>query len=430
MSPVMEYLASSQEGHDQESNNERLDMIQNMDPTAGTSLLSLPMEAFLKAAISLKDQVVQMTWTGQHGMVSGMGTSMDPTVYTGLLGTAFTCFRSYQATGSQQDLLLTAEIVDTCAVVARASTRHVTFLCGRGGVYALGAVVANYRGDHQRRDLFLSLFLEVAQERALPIGPEEGGFGMSYDLLYGRAGFLWAALFLNNHLGEETVPSNLLMPVVDAVLAGGRAGAADNTACPLMYRWHGTRYWGAANGLAGILQVLLHFPLSNEDAEDVKGTLRYMMSKRFPHSGNYPSSEGNPRDKLVQWSHGATGMALTLCKASKVFGGDREFRDAAIEAGEVVWKNGLVKKVGLADGVAGNAYAFLSLYRLTGESIYEERAKAFASFLYHNAMNLVTDGHASGAGHASSLFQGLAGTACLWFDLLAPEKSRFPGYEL
>lgn len=48
---------------------------------------------------------------------------MDPAVYTGLLGTAFTCLRSYEATGSQQDLLLSAEIVDTCAVVARASTR-------------------------------------------------------------------------------------------------------------------------------------------------------------------------------------------------------------------------------------------------------------------------------------------------------------------
>lgn len=160
--------------------------------------------------------------------------------------------------------------------------------------------------------------VQLAQERALPVGPEEGGFGMSYDLLYGRAGFLWAALFINKHLGQETLPSNLLMPVVDAVLAGGRAGASDNSACPLMYRWHGTRYWGAANGLAGILQVLLHFPLSKEDADDVKGTLRYMMSNRFPHSGNYPASEGNPRDKLVQWSHGATGVALTLCKASKV----------------------------------------------------------------------------------------------------------------
>ncbi|KAG2716688.1 hypothetical protein I3843_03G141100 [Carya illinoinensis] len=422
MSPVME-LASSQEGHE-ESNNERLDMINHMDPMAAS--LSLLSETLLTAAVSLKDQVVQMTWRGQQGM--GMG--MDPTVYTGLLGTAVTCLRSYETTGSQQDLLLSTEIVDACAVVARDSSRHVTFLCGRGGVYALGAVVANYRGDHQRRDLFSSLFLEVAQERALPVGPEEGGFGMSYDLLYGRAGFLWAALFLNKHLGEETVPRELLMPVVDAVLAGGRAGASDNTACPLMYRWHGTRYWGAANGLAGILQVLLHFPLPREDVEDVKGTLRYMMSNRFPHSGNYPSSEGNPRDKLVQWSHGATGMAITLCKASGVFPDDREFRDAAIEAGEVVWKNGLVKKVGLADGVAGNAYAFLSLYRLTGESIYKERAKAFASSLYHNARKLMTVGNSRGADHGYSLFQGLAGTACLWFDLLAPENSRFPGYEM
>ena len=39
---------------------------------------------------------------------------------------------------------------------------------------------------------------------------------------------------------------------------------------------------------------------------------------------------------------------------------DREFRNAAIEAGEVVWKSGLVKKVGLADGAAGNAYAVRS----------------------------------------------------------------------
>ncbi|KAG6768472.1 hypothetical protein NC652_019414 [Populus alba x Populus x berolinensis] len=417
--------ATSQENHE-ESSNERLDLIHHLDPTATDMLI--PNEILLKAAISLKDRVVEATWKRD----SNMGAGIDPTVYTGLLGTAFTCLRSYEVTGNEQDLLLCSNIVDTCSVSAHASSRQMTltFLCGRGGLYALGAVAANYKGDHQGRDFFLKLFLEVAQERALPVGPEEGGFGMSYELMYGRAGFLWAALFINKHLGEGTLPSDLLLPVVDAVLAGGRAGASDNAACPLMYRWHGTRYWGAANGLAGILQVLLNFPLSKEDVEDVKATLRYMVSNRFRHSGNYPSSEGNPRDKLVQWSHGATGMAITLCKASEMFPNDREFRDAAIEAGEVVWKSGLVKKVGLADGAAGNAYAFLSLYRLTGESIYEERAKAFASFLYHNASGLVTIGHARGADHAYSLFQGLAGTACLWFDLLKPESSRFPGYEL
>ncbi|KAM1504277.1 hypothetical protein ACFX14_000401 [Malus domestica] len=409
----------------EDANKERLDLV---DPAAKN--LSLPSGTFLRAAVALKDQVVQDTWEGGHGSGTPTGMVFDPTVYTGLLGTAFTCLRSYEATGNRQDLLLCADIVDKCGAVAPASSRHVTFLCGRGGVYALGAVVACLMGDHERCGLYFNLFLEVAQEKALSVGPEEGGFGMSYDLLYGRAGFLWAALFINKYLGQDKLPSDLLNPVVDAVLAGGRAGASHDLSCPLMYRWHGTRYLGAANGVAGILQVLLHFPLCNEDAEDVKATLRYMMANRFPHSGNYPSSEGNPRDKFVQWSHGAAGMAITLCKASQVYPGDREFRDAAIEAGEVVWKNGLLKKVGLADGVAGNAYAFLSLYRLTGESIYEERAKAFASFLYHNAGEFSIAGRTHGVEYVYSLFQGLAGTACLWFDLHVPENSRFPGYEL
>lgn len=421
MSSMVEFASSSQDNReDQAGNGVRLDLLQ-MLPT-----LSLPRDTFFRAAISLKDQVVGATCKEGSGGESGV----DPTAYTGLLGTAFTCLRSYEVTGNRQDLLLSADIVDTCAAAARAS-RHVTFLCGKGGVYAVGAVVANYLGDHQRKDFFVNLFLELAQERALPAGPEEGGFGMSYDLLYGRAGFLWAALLINKYLGQNTVPTELLMPIVKAVLAGGRAGASDIVNCPLMYRWHGTRYLGAANGLAGILFVLLHFPLSEESAEDVKGTLRYMMSNRFPNSGNYPSSEGNPRDKLVQWSHGATGMAITLCKASQVFPNDREFRDAAIEAGEVVWKNGLVKKVGLAEGISGNAYSFLSLYRLTGETIYEDRAKAFASFLYHNASKLIGSvGPHGPPENTYSLYQGLAGTACLWFDLYKPDKSRFPGYEL
>lgn len=407
------------DGH--EDGNERLDVVHAVDHSIP---LSLSTDSFLSAAIALKDQVVEATWNESRGQ------SIDPTVFTGLLGTAFTCLKSYQATGNHQDLLLSAEIVDACALVAPSSKRHVTFLCGKAGAYAIGAVVANYRNDFQRRYVFLNLFVEMAQERALPVGPDEGGFGMSYELLYGRAGFLWAALFINKHLGEETLPKNLLMPVVEALLAGGRVGASDKKDCPLMYRWHGTPYLGAAHGLAGILHVLLHFPLSGQDTEDVKGTLRYIVRNRFPHSGNYPSSEGNLRDKLVQWSHGATGVAITLCKAAQVFSNDKEFRDAAIDAGEVVWKKGLVRKVGLADGTSGNAYAFLSFYRLTGDKVYEERAKAFASFLFHNARDLVAAGHVPRGEHAYSLFHGLAGTACLWFDVASPENSRFPGFEL
>lgn len=61
-------------------------------------------------------QVVEVSWNRRE--------VVDPTVYTGLLGTAFTCLRSYEVTGCHKDLLLCSEIVDTCATLARASLRY------------------------------------------------------------------------------------------------------------------------------------------------------------------------------------------------------------------------------------------------------------------------------------------------------------------
>lgn len=52
MSPVVEFVSSSQDGHENESNKERLDLVDLM-----TINMSLPRESFLKAALSLKDQV-------------------------------------------------------------------------------------------------------------------------------------------------------------------------------------------------------------------------------------------------------------------------------------------------------------------------------------------------------------------------------------
>lgn len=108
-------------------------------------------------------------------------------------------------------------------------------------------------------------------------------------------------------------------PIVDAVLAAGRANSRYlSSKSPLMYSWKSTRYWGAAHGLAGILQILMHFPLKQQDIDDVKGTLRYMIKGRYLR-GNYRASEGNNRgDRLVHWCHGAPGVVMTLCRAVQV----------------------------------------------------------------------------------------------------------------
>lgn len=158
---------------------------------------------------------------------------------------------------------------------------------------------------------------QIAGRRVLSLGPaEELGGGLPCELLNGRAGFLYAALFINRYLGQETVPWCITGPIVDAVMASGRAHAHPQS--PLMYPWKSRRYWGASHGLAGIIQILLHFPLKEQDHADIQDTLRYMMRNRY-FRGNYRVSVEDGRgDRLVHWCHGAPGIIITLCKATEV----------------------------------------------------------------------------------------------------------------
>ena len=102
---------------------------------------------------------------------------------------------------------------------------------------------------------------------------------------------------------------------------------------------------------------------------------------------------------------------------------------AAKEAGEVVWNRGLLKRVGICHGIAGNAYVFLSLYRLTGNPEYLYRAKAFGCFLLDRAQKLILEGKMHGGDRPYSLFEGLGGMAYLFLDMINPKVAKFPAYE-
>eukprot|EP00262_Sarcandra_glabra_P000584 TRINITY_DN10710_c0_g2_i1.p1 TRINITY_DN10710_c0_g2~~TRINITY_DN10710_c0_g2_i1.p1 ORF type:complete len:222 (-),score=40.09 TRINITY_DN10710_c0_g2_i1:237-866(-) len=205
-------------------------------------------------------------------------------------------------------------------------------------------------------------------------------------------------------------------------------GLSSNGSCPLMYEWHGKKYWGAAHGLAGIMHVLMDMELKPEDQESVKGTLQYMIKNCFP-SGHYPLSEEDKSDRLVHWCHGAPGVSLTLAKAAQVFR-SVEFQQAAADAGEVVWNRGLLKRVGICHGVSGNTYVFLSLYRLTGNIEYLYRAKAFTCFLLDRGDKLMSEGKMARGDRPYSLFEGVGGMASLFLDMVNPFEARFPAYEL
>nr|GMD85966.1 lanC-like protein GCL2 [Ipomoea batatas] len=366
-------------------------------------------EKLKRAALDLKETIVLETWGATRQKVS------DFTLYTGPLGTALLLFKSYQVTNNTNDLNLCSQIVKACDSVTL-SSRDVTFICGRGGVCALGAVVAKYMGNDQLVNYYLSQFQEMKITKDVPD-----------ELLYGRVGFLWACLFINKHLGKRTIPSTLTGAVVAKVIENGkRLGGRGKS--PLMYEWYGEMYWGSAHGIAGIMHMLMHFELKQDEVELVKGTLKYMIENKFP-SGNYPASEEDKRDVLVHWCHGAPGISLTLVKAAEVFG-ENEFLKAAVDAAEVVWNRGLLKRVGICHGISGNAYTFLSLYRLTGNAEYLYRAKAFGCFLLDRAHKLISTGEMHRGDRPYSLFEGVGGMSYLFLDLVDPNNARFPAYEL
>lgn len=51
------------------------------------------------------------------------GKARDLTVYTGVLGTAFLCLKSYERTGNAEDLALCLEIVKTYTVKTSTSMK-------------------------------------------------------------------------------------------------------------------------------------------------------------------------------------------------------------------------------------------------------------------------------------------------------------------
>lgn len=80
---------------------------------------------------------------------------------------------------------------------------------------------------------------------------------------------------------------------------------------------------------------------------------------------------------LVQHCHGAPGMIT--CLADLPSEGNQNFDGLLDKGGELIWQAGpLTKGSNLCHGTAGNGYAFLKLYRRTGNPRWLERARAFA----------------------------------------------------
>ena len=127
--------------------------------------------------------------------------------------------------------------------------------------------------------------------------------------------------------------------------------------------------------------------------------------------------EGPP--DLCQHCHGAPGMVTTFADAPF---SSPQLEALLIEGGSFTWAAGpLAKGSNLCHGTGGNGYAFLKLYRRTKDTVWLERARAFAMTAIAQAREFRAQ-----LGRARyTLWTGDMGLACYLWDCLCGEP-RFP----
>ncbi|CAJ0572591.1 unnamed protein product, partial [Mesorhabditis spiculigera] len=250
------------------------------------------------------------------------------------------------------------------------------------------------------------------------------------EVLYGRAGFLAAALWLKIAHGTDVINPTDVKAVIEEIVYRGKEGKSGDSSPPLMWEWHGTDYLGAAHGVAGILHLILSFPdlLTAGVHADVIRTAEWMVSIQ-DDTGNFPSSRkwiGKGKEEpLVHWCHGAPGVVPLLITMHRHEARDN-YLEALLRAGELIWTEGLLKKgPGLCHGISGNAYALLSIWirnTHTQDQKWLDRARCFALLMMDDEIR-----HQQRTPDSPySLYEGWAGALCLLVDLHAPDQAQFP----
>lgn len=355
----------------------------------------------------------------------------DGSLYVGSSGIAFAFLKLHQSqlveSLNPHALQNAKKFIDHARkFIGKKTEDSASLLCGNAGIFAVSAVIhQNLRRlqmAQEDRNQFNAGYQVCLQANFNRHGSDE--------ILFGRAGYLSGAFWMNQHLPVALrIKPEVTSKICDVMIeAGLQYSRSHNLNIPMMWECYGKQYLGAAHGICGILHMILESPMFSGNLEElsekqylVKETIDAFLRMQNAE-GNLPSAYGKPDLKLIHWCHGAPGAVYLFAKAYLVFK-DCKYLDACLLCGDLVWDKGLLRKgPGICHGVAGNGYVFLLLYRLTNEQKHLYRAAQFADFLTH-------DEFLQGANtpdRPMSLYEGLAGTICFLIDLLQPEKASFP----
>jgi hypothetical protein len=244
------------------------------------------------------------------------------------------------------------------------------------------------------------------------------------ELMWGAPGSLLAAWFLHEHTGESCWAERFRALAADLWQQRAWSPAQHCLHWPQQLYGRAATYLGAVHGFAStVLPIVRGFRLLDEDAgsawrQCIVDTLHRTVE--MDHGlANWPPQLGPAasQKRLMQVCHGAPGIVIAVADLVAP-----ELDSLLYAAGEAIWRAGpLNKGANLCHGTGGNGYAFLKLYRRSGDGRWLDRARAFA-------MHGIRQVHADAARHGQgrySLWTGDLGFACFLWDCMHGE-ARFP----
>ena len=215
-------------------------------------------------------------------------------------------------------------------------------------------------------------------------------------------------------------PRDLVLARGDQLAAHlGHGLGADPDASPI-------RALGAAHGVVGILHALLrwHESANRPLPTSIDGWLRRLADRALPEGRGlrWPCELGVPigdRTLAASWCNGAAGHVSLWTLAERLLG-ESSYGRLAHGAAWTAWESPETT-ADLCCGLAGRAYAQLSLYRHTGEPAWLSRARRLAVRAAHHVRGNLQP--------RDSLYHGELGVAVLIVNLDRPDFGGMPLYE-
>lgn len=243
------------------------------------------------------------------------------------------------------------------------------------------------------------------------------------DLMWGAPGTMLVALALAEATGEQ-LWVDLYRASASEVI--NKFVRHEEVGCHLWTQdLYGRRsqILGAVHGFAGNAAVLIRGRryLDTDDWKHVAREIVRTLERTALHHGggvNWPPSVTFEKQSkiLLQHCHGAPGIVTCFAELPEPI-------DALlVGAGELIWKAGPLRKGAfLCHGTSGNGYAFLKLFKRTGDEVWLRRARAFAM---HAIKQSDMESRAFGI-RRYSLWTGDLGLAVYLWDC-AKAQARFP----